>query len=428
MKNRYFFIVVLISIAGIITAIIELNEGINKHKSSCPGVSIPMELYQNSQEESLGDFENQQIPFIPELIQQDNQNQSNGNYIPLGDGTFDIMSIPDPQLRALLSDNMNIEGSKPSDNREDKQAKSEVFSKPLELYTGEERTFGFLPQNPAQNPADEFFYLEVQQPLTSQTEVYLEYDLYGVEDNTQVSRSINEQPVFGGYVVKQHNGWSKQSEQINPELLRQGINTIRFSITEDAKYSYRVKNLRFRIAESETEIEGESGRKLIINQPTANYYNQHGFVHGFVVGEGSDKAKIRIAGQKVRSYKGEFESLINRKFQGEKESDDVHSSQTTWSVPVEVVFADGEILSTEIRFENPAQWDYATSFDPDIYFMEKEIEQDADFMLTLGTATLQGEAGSLEESTNISITALRAIDLPKLNPGMVNVTDRKSVV
>ena len=422
MKNRYFFIVVLISIAGIITAIIELNEGINKHKSSCPGVSIPMELYQNSQEESLGDFENQQIPFIPELIQQDNQNQSNGNYIPLGDGTFDIMSIPDPQLRALLSDNMNIEGSKPSDNREDKQAKSEVFSKPLELYTGEERTFGFLPQNPAQNPADEFFYLEVQQPLTSQTEVYLEYDLYGVEDNTQVSRSINEQPVFGGYVVKQHNGWSKQSEQINPELLRQGINTIRFSITEDAKYSYRVKNLRFRIAESETEIEGDSGRKLIINQPTANYYNQHGFVHGFVVGEGSDKAKIRIAGQKVRSYKGEFESLINRKFQGEKESDDVHSSQTTWSVPVEVVFADGEILSTEIRFENPAQWDYATSFDPDIYFMEKEIEQDADFMLTLGTATLQGEAGSLEESTNISITALRAIDLPKLNPGMVNVT------
>ncbi len=448
MKNRYFLLIVLVCFAGLIAAVINLNNKTNHNQTSYSGINIPAELFQKHQQNTME--EQQPLPFNPTTLEQNNQQKEEG-YFPLGDSAFDIMSIPDPQLRALLSGNMNPVENKKTENKENTFAKPEPVSKPIALYTGEERTFGYLPQKPVHNPADEFFYLEVKEALSSQTEVYLEYDLFGVEDNTQVSRSINEQPVFGGYVVKQHNGWSRQSELINPDLLKQGINTIRFSIGENAKYSYKVKNLKLRIGEqgktpdkepskaivvkskknNEIRLEGEelqeteTDRRLIVNQPTtAYYYRRFGYVQGFVTGEDYDKATIRIGGEKVRVFKGEFESLISRNSQGQEEEaeDDVLPSHAPWSTTVEAVFPDGEVLSVDILFEKPAQWDYLSGFDATIHHTEKAITQSEAFSLTLGSAALHGEAGSLQKNTNVSITALRKIDLPKLNPGMVNVT------
>ncbi len=446
MKTRFFFPTVLVILIGILTALIQSENILNKSKTNYPGIGFDPAMLHRSN--SSADLKDEQVRPDLTFTPMEEQITPQKSSFFTGDSTFEILSIADPQLRSLLSGNVNAGEKQENENKENMFTNPEPVSSPVGIYQGEERVIGYLPQKPVHHPGDEFFYLEVNEPLTSQTAVYLEYDLYGVEDNTQVSRSINDQPVFGGYVVKQHNSWSKQSEMLNPGLLKQGINTIRFSIGENATYSYKIKNLRLRIVEAgtpdknpsktivvkgkgnnELRIEGEeleeTSRRLIVNQPTtAYYYRRFGYIQGFVTGLDCDKALIRIGGQKVRAYRGEFESLVSRNSQGQEEEadNDVLPSHAPWNTTIEAIFPDGEILKVDITFEKPAVWDHLTGFDPVIHFTEEEVMQNESFELMLATATLQGEAGSLQKNTTLSITALRAIDLPRLNPGMVNVT------
>lgn len=445
MKNRYFFPTILIMLIGILTALVQSESLFNTGTISYPSIGFNPGILNGIAPGERMDIVKQDLAeniFLP-TEQKQTLEESNSFAID------SAMSIGDIQWQSLLSGNVQATQKMHNGNKEQNNfIKPGPVSKTISLYQGEERVIGYLSQKPVSGPAGEFFYLEVNEALNSQSEIYLEYDLYGVEDNTQVSRSINDQPVFGGYFVKQNNGWSRQSELINPDLLRQGINTIRFSIAENAKYSYTVKNVKFRIVESgsfdeeppkaivsrskkkeEIQIAGaglkESDRRLIVNQPTtAYYYRRFGYIQGFVTGKDYDKAQIRIGGHEVRAFKGEFESMVNRNYQGEEEQtdDNVLPSHAPWSTLVEAVFPDGELLDLVITFEKPAEWDFLAGFDAAIHHTEKEISQNEVFTLSLGSAILHGEAGSLQENTNLSITALRKIDLPKLNPGMVNVT------
>ena len=56
------------------------------------------------------------------------------------------------------------------------------------------------------------------------------------------------------------------------------------------------------------------------------------------------------------------------------------------------------------------------------HHIEQGVYPTEAFTLHLGAATLQGDSGSVKKGVNLSITALQASDLPRLNPGMVNVT------
>ena len=332
MKNRYFFPTILIMLIGILTALVQSESLFNTGTISYPSIGFNPGILNGIAPGERMDIVKQDLAeniFLP-TEQKQTLEESNSFAID------SAMSIGDIQWQSLLSGNVQATQKMHNGNKEQNNfIKPGPVSKTISLYQGEERVIGYLSQKPVSGPAGEFFYLEVNEALNSQSEIYLEYDLYGVEDNTQVSRSINDQPVFGGYFVKQNNGWSRQSELINPDLLRQGINTIRFSIAENAKYSYTVKNVKFRIVESgsfdeeppkaivsrskkkeEIQIAGaglkESDRRLIVNQPTtAYYYRRFGYIQGFVTGKDYDKAQIRIGGHEVRAFKGEFESMVN---------------------------------------------------------------------------------------------------------------------
>ncbi|MDR0603425.1 MAG: hypothetical protein LBG80_03870, partial [Bacteroidales bacterium] len=423
MKNRTLFLLIIAIIAGILTVIMHpVSKNNNGYQSEYSSFQIPASLLNHpTAQTNKGETENRKIP----LNVFNQERAGDANYVFSEDTTIPISSDLQAQINSLLSGNAGAMMPQLQGKQVDENIANNPSPTPIQYYDGGERVIGNVPYIQSHSLSDEFFYIEVKEELTPERAVYLEYDLYGVEDNTQVSRSINDQPAFGGYFVKQYKGWTKQREQLNPSLLHQGKNTIRFSVPDTAKYSYRIKDLRIIVDKSDTKLK-DLGRSLIVNQPTtAYYYRRYGYVQGFVTGEGYEKAKIRIGGQGVRTYRGEFEGLAYRsddKKPLEEAETDVLPSHAPWNTVVEAIYPDGEILSVEIRFEQPAQWDHLTGFNPDLHYTEQEVNREEDFVLKLGTALLEGKAGSVNGETNVSITALRTIDLPRLNPGMVNVT------
>ncbi|PSK80959.1 RHS repeat-associated protein [Prolixibacter denitrificans] len=278
--------------------------------------------------------------------------------------------------------------------------------------TRKEGFIGVFANRPVDNPVDNVFHVHIDHPVQKNATVWLEYDLKGVQDYTGISHSVNEQLSVGGYFVRKNKTWGRQKELLNPGDLKEGDNVIRFTLPEGAGYGYQIRNLSIKV-EPYRELQERSQRKLVVNQPVNEcYYGKLGYLEGYVTGSGSKQASVYVAGDKVRFQNGTFESIVQKP----------ENSEKTWSVNVRAVFPDGEELLTRVLFRQPAKWDTKNGFHKEIHLAEKTAEPGKGFALKLGDALLKGDAGSVKENTRLSVTALRARDVPALDPGMVNVT------
>ncbi len=293
------------------------------------------------------------------------------------------------------------ESVRPGDNR--RQYKAET----------QEGYIGWFESKPIDNPLDNIFHVTIEDSLTGNETIWLDYELHGVEDYTGVAHSINDQLSVGGYLIKKNNAWSQQREQLHPSVLKQGDNVVRFTIPEDADYGYRVRNLSI-IIEAFNEVTSQSHpiRRLVVNQPTSEfYYGELGYLQGYVLGDAAGNAQVLVEDEPVRYNKGSFESLVKKKGQAEK-----------WTVTVKAVFADGQVLSAEVNFNKPAEWDVQSGFDKSIHYTDRMVGTTEGFDIRLPELRLHAEPGVVDAETHVSVTALRARDIAALDAGMVNVT------
>jgi len=273
---------------------------------------------------------------------------------------------------------------------------------------------GYFDDKPLDNPIDNVFHVQIDRKLQGNETVWLEYELLGVEDYTGIAHSINDQLSVGGYLVKKSNEWKVQREQLNPTDVKSGDNVVRFTLPEGADYGFQIRNLSMYVEPySEIVINNtKPERRLVVNQPTTEYYyGKLGYLQGYVIGDNNDKAEVFIDGEKIRYNRGTFESLIEKNIDKEN-----------WTVTVQAVFDDGQMLSVEVPFNKPTEWDEKNGFDKSIHHSEQIATKQKSFDIQLANARLKGEAGSVENDTRVSITALRDRDIPALDAGMVNVT------
>ena len=73
------------------------------------------------------------------------------------------------------------------------------------------------------NGNDNVFKLIIPNSINPDDKVILSYDLFGVQDQNSVARSINDRFSVGGYIVKKSKTWSTQNEILNPNWLKNGI-------------------------------------------------------------------------------------------------------------------------------------------------------------------------------------------------------------
>jgi len=297
---------------------------------------------------------------------------------------------------------------------EDLQKEAEVLA-PVglsrSLYTASNLETGYIGINAEtniDNPHDNTFHIILDGEIESGRQAWLEYDLYGAEDYTSVSRAINDQVAFGGAFVKLSQDWSVQREKIDASQLHKGDNIIRFSIPGNSDFNYIVKNVRIRFDDGV-----DASRRIVLNQPMSkSYYNRYGYISGFVNGYGSEHAKIFANGKPVRSNQSVFEGIV----------DQIADHGSDWKAVITAVFEDGQTISDTAHFCNPATCDFTNEISTDLAFSETKVNAQMPVHMSVPGFELNGEPGSVSNNVKLSVTGLRAQDMALPRLAMVNVT------
>jgi hypothetical protein len=259
------------------------------------------------------------------------------------------------------------------------------------------------------NPMDNLYTITIDQEPDEGTEVYLEYELFGVTDYTGVCMSLNDAPSFGGMIVKKNESWSTQREPIPASQLHKGDNVIRFTSFPSASYGYTVRDLKLRMAKAGPVCE----RQIILSQPGEGiYYGNKAYVKGLVTGEGNSLATISCAGRQVSAVGGSFEILLDKpEGKGKK-----------WKTTIQATFEDGEMITRELRFDKEASFDLLNDLQEPVSLDEQVAVPELSFELATAGARLAGQSQAVYETMDMSIRTLRSNDVLPAASGMINVT------
>ncbi len=94
----------------------------------------------------------------------------------------------------------------------------------------------------ADDPSDNTFTVAVDRRASDFNRVLLVYDVFGLGQWPNAVRSINNNPLQGGWTLPLNDAWTTQIEAINPAWLNTGNNQIVFSSVATA--SYTIRNVR----------------------------------------------------------------------------------------------------------------------------------------------------------------------------------------
>jgi RHS repeat-associated protein len=101
------------------------------------------------------------------------------------------------------------------------------------------------------DPSDNTFTLTLDRNPADYKRVYLSYSVLGLSSWVHAVRSINGGPVQGGFALPSSASWTQQIEEVNPQWLVKGANTIAFSAPAGSTGTFTVKDV-FLIAELES--------------------------------------------------------------------------------------------------------------------------------------------------------------------------------
>lgn len=260
---------------------------------------------------------------------------------------------------------------------------------------------------PVDQPKDNVFQIELPEILKDGQEIYLHYELKGVNSHTGIARSINERQAVGGYFVNINEEWTVQKERIDPNWLKKGLNTIQFSLPENAEHSYSIKNLSI-IVEPLAEFQ----KAIVCELPTQQYYEDKGYLKGYVQKQKRELVKLYANNLYIPTQDGEFEAIITKPLY----------TPSNWKIELRAVFSDGEEIVKNIEFSKSIKSDFEFKALPKGLRKSQYFNSEQSNCMDFLGATLEIPKGAIKESVIISVTALRDIDVPPLNLDMVNVT------
>ncbi|NAW50576.1 hypothetical protein GNY06_03975, partial [Elizabethkingia argentiflava] len=129
---------------------------------------------------------------------------------------------------------------------------ADVGSLPLRSYSSDlvEGIIGKDSHHPIDQVNDNIFTVEIDKQENFSGVAWLEYELYGVQDAGGISKSINDGLSYGGGSIKHAPTWSLQREVVDASLLKSGTNTILFTISPEAHYTYKIRHLQIKLGRS----------------------------------------------------------------------------------------------------------------------------------------------------------------------------------
>ena len=252
------------------------------------------------------------------------------------------------------------------------------------------------------NPEDNIFEITVEK-VSPNMRAWLVYDLKGVSSGQGISRSINDRMAVGGYLTALSKEWKTVREEISPEWLKDGRNTVLFTIPTDASYAYSVRNVHIEtVADAKTKTNTNKQEEIILSSAPIAYDGQT-YLYGFVRGKAS---RISVNGTTLTVHDGEFEGIV---------------PSTGRQLKLTAVI-DGRNISRKITPIQGGRADYARALVSVGGKAEKQFLAHRADSIAIGGNVLSVKAADIARDGRYSVTALRETDIPALDYGMTNVT------
>ncbi len=246
------------------------------------------------------------------------------------------------------------------------------------------------------NPEDNLFEITLAK-VSPASRAWLVYDLKGVSSASGISKSINDRPAAGGYLTALSDEWKTVREEISPSWIKEGRNTVLFTLPSDVSYSYSVRNVRI-----ESSPAGKTRETVVFSEhPTA--YGSLAYVHGFVRGKADE---ITISGQKITVRNGEFESVVP-------------AGTDRLSLTASV---SGKSVNRTLPVVRNAKADFNRAFVAAGAAVGKQFLAHQADSLAMAGSMLSVSKDDISKTGKYTITPLRETDIPALDYGMTNVT------
>ncbi|MFT3932827.1 MAG: RHS repeat-associated core domain-containing protein [Chitinophagaceae bacterium] len=259
------------------------------------------------------------------------------------------------------------------------------------------------------NVYDNIFHIQLPAAPDPAKRYYLSYQLFGVTGPTGIARSVNNSVSSGGAFVAVRNSWSDEKEVLAAGELRAGDNVIRFGKVPGAHVRYIIKNLRIE------EQSGKSNGSGISIDMVPVLFGDHLYVKGTIAGsiDSNTITQVYVENHPVIVTGNEFELVLNN----------ITGAQRSIALTARTRHHQRIRKSFAVHFNTRPFTAYGMAAKPvgvtGTYHYETGLALDIAGK-NKGVLTIPAQA--LPQTEVISVTPLRSIDLPLIQPDMVNVT------
>ena len=263
---------------------------------------------------------------------------------------------------------------------------------------------GYDNNSNSDDPSDNIFSFNIEKKILTGKEIRLSYDIYGIENVSGISRSINENNATGGYLVKKNSQWNHLEETISVEQLKNGVNHLLFTAFENKTSGYKVKNVTIKAVPVNEQ-------KVIALADGASVYtkNNNAYFKGSIL---TTDSELYINNEKVNVKNNEFETFI------------VHDSGTT-QMDVQLKRQGGVVYSETVRLTEASEAAVHTFKKAEGYSLIKELDHNS-YGFLLDEVGFNIKKESYSKAEQITVQKLRAIDLAPLGTNIINVTQNKT--
>jgi len=265
---------------------------------------------------------------------------------------------------------------------------------------------GYEEQNKSDDPADNIFELDVDKSALENKELVLRYEVFGIENVSGISRSINYGNAKGGYFIKRNSRWQAFEERISASELRQGVNQILFTVPENIRLSYQVRNLSL--------LAYDKGIKPLVEFIDGDILYTQGnqsYLKGTVA---RSDANLFLNNKPVALNNGQFETML----------ENVASLSE-----IEVELRDGEeniLYKKTHKIKKKEEAGYKVSFTAPYTIHKIEEDEEGKYSFNLEDVDLTVYDKDYGNASAITVQKLRNTEIVPLGTDIINVTGGKS--
>jgi len=274
--------------------------------------------------------------------------------------------------------------------------------------TNNSGNIGISAKDKIDSPSDNVFKINLNENINQKHAYVLKYMVKGVAGSESTRKSINENSVYGGYLVKSNNEWTEVEEVLDARQLKKGVNTIRFDASL-ATIGYEIKEVNITTLKYKFEKD-----KLVFNPTSISLIKDNEcYLSGFTY---NDKiSRIHINQESYPVIEGRVESFVSINESNFKDgfieltyffNGEVHAQRLT-------IISSPETANHKL----PIEIQIISNINPLKTYQNIEYH-------TTDVELLIPDNLSISES--ITVSNARKIDVAPLGPGIINITKGKS--